>query len=181
MLQERGDERSLPGLKLLAAPVDRRFHHRGSGNVLGRQVAERDLNTLRNPFDLGEDRVRQIVALCPQRLELLVNPSATIFGGVFPEDLVVFGKRSPALVDAPQEARAPTICHRDDTGLAVQEDPIFWDDLDLYAPAAQELVEAAVCVESACYSTHTQNIDLYEVLRVLLAPSSLYFLRRQGQ
>ncbi len=99
MLEEHRDERALPGLELLAAAVDRALGEGRRGEVVVGQVLEADLDAVGDPLDLLDDRVRQRVAVGPERLELFLDPGDALIRRVLPEDLVVLGEGALGLVD----------------------------------------------------------------------------------
>ena len=74
VLEERRDERSLPGLELFTSPVDRRLCERCGRQLRWCDVIETDLDALRDALDLLDDGIRQRVGVRPQRREFFLHP-----------------------------------------------------------------------------------------------------------
>ena len=79
MLEERRDERSLPGLELLTSPVDRRLRERCGRQLHWCDVIETDLDALRDALDLLDDGIGQRVGVRPQRREFFLHPGDALW------------------------------------------------------------------------------------------------------
>ena len=139
MLEEDRDEGALPGLELLASPVDRALGQGRRREVVVGDILEADLGAGCDPLDLLDDRVRQRVAVGPERLELLLDPGDPFVGRVLPEDLVVRGEGALRLVDRAEERGLRAVGLLDDPGLTVDEDPVLGTTLTWTRPLRRSL------------------------------------------
>jgi hypothetical protein len=114
MLQEKRDERPLPGHQLLALAVDVGFHQGGRRHFRRLQVFKLDLDPAGAAANLLDDRVRKRLTELPEVVEFVLNPGDAIGGGVLPDEFVVGRPAFPGLVEAAHEGRrrpVPTIDH----------------------------------------------------------------------
>src|SRR5687768_6917198 len=104
MFQEQGNERALPRLELLAAPVDWAFRQDSSGKIPGANVLEVNLDALGDPLNLFDNGVWQGIGIVPKRVELFLNPGYGFGRGVFPEQLVIMSESTSGFIDRAKKA-----------------------------------------------------------------------------
>ena len=99
VLQKHRHERTLPGLQLLSAPIDRALGERRAGQLFDLRLLEANLQALGDALDLFDDGLGQRVGVLPERLELLFDPGNALGRCVLPQNLVVLGEGALCLVD----------------------------------------------------------------------------------